>query len=139
MNPYLGELSWISPTKPSGGTKEFVCFEYAVKGQCPLKDKCKYDHDLAKAKAFLHEQNRKVLNSPHWDQKDHRLAAMVHNSPHFERSFNKPSDETKMEWKQKPAHVLGVMYREQFETENEMYEEEHERLLDEYVFSNYSY
>jgi len=126
----------ISPAKPSAGSHNLACFDFAFTGTCQYSsDACKYSHDKSKCKEFLRDQNMKVLGSPHWEQKEFRLATMVHGSPHFDHSLNKLSG-NKMQ--QKPDHVLGKMYQERYEDENEMYEEEHDRLLVQYIVANWN-
>ena len=94
-------------------------------------DQCKYSHDKQVAREFLRDQNMKVLNSPHWTQKQECLAVMVHNSPHFDPSLNQLSSERGRF--NEPEHVLGSIYQEQLKVEDEMREEEHEQLLHRYV------
>ena len=122
----------ISQAKPSTGTKKLACFDFAFLNQCMIgADKCKYSHDKQVVREFLREQNMKVLNSPHWGQKQECLAVLVHNSPHFDTSLNQLS--TTRERFGETEHVLGSIYQEQMEAEDAMYLDEHERLLHHYV------
>ena len=84
-------------------------------------------------KEYLRAQNTKILESPNWDKSMAKLAFLVHNAPLFEPVFNRIPT-TKDRSKENTAeHVLGLVYQDQKEHEDEMYWEEHELMLEKYL------
>ena len=124
----------ISPDKFSGGSKMLACFEQSFTGKCPYSAaQCKYSHDPYTMKEYLRAQNTKILESPNWDKSMAKLAFLVHNAPLFEPVFNRIPT-TKDRSKENTAeHVLGLVYQDQKEHEDEMYWEEHELMLEKYL------
>jgi hypothetical protein len=110
-----------------------ACFEQSFTGKCPFSAaQCKYSHDPYTMKEYLRAQNTKILESPNWDKSMAKLAFLVHNAPLFEPAFNRISTK-KDTSKEYHEHVLGLVYQNQKENEDEMYEAEHEVMLEKFL------
>ena len=84
-------------------------------------------------KEYLRAQNLKILESPNWDKSMAKLAFLVHNAPLFEPALNRIPTTRDRSKEYEGDHVLGLVYQGHKMDEDEMYEAEHEVMLEKYL------